>query len=514
MIRLSLHKCGQTGIFGEVYTSADMGGSKMQQQHALTGGPMPQIVTHHSPLITFLCNARLQTWGLWFLAVLAVSEGCWTVFFRDNDFLWHRHHGQHFLEGRPHGAHYLPARGFMDIPLAIGPYRLTRAVVYCLAIALLLACYRLWNDMAARSAPPSMPAVRAAGMLTVLLLLPYVFRDLDECGLQIILMFFLTMAGWLLSRGKGVWAGFWLGTAACYKATPLLFLPFLLWKSQWRSAAAMAGCFLLWCAAPSLYSGWEHNLQAHKDWLAGMHQQHPTQQAYPSLPGGGDLKWNNMSLLAGIARYLETYPSDHPLFKDDPILDHPCFFQFGNLAPAAATLTMFGILGILGLWFAWKTRRNWCRLRLGENGDGSARRQSLSGAFEGEWAAVCALCALLSPLCWKQHMVLILPCMFLVLRNVFNTAGAYGRRLTLIGICSALMCLLPGPDILGGNFSAVLHSYKLHTLGSTILMIWAVFLSDKQERLTGSSGTDTSVCPIRAAFGSLPAADGALPRAA
>ena len=413
-------------------------------------------------------NPRFQKWALGILATLAVLEGFWTVFFRDNDFLWHRHHAEYFLEGRPHGDHYLPARGFMDIPLAVAPYRLTRAVAYIVAVLMLLGCYRLWNDMAARTAPTSVPVVRSAGMLTIFLLLPYVMRDLDECGLQIVLMFFITVAGWALSRGKSLQVGFWLGTAACYKATPLLFLPFLLWKRQWRAAAWMGVFSLLWCAAPSLYSGWEENLQSHKNWLAGMRKSQPTQQAYPSLPDGGDMKLNNMSLLAGIARYLETYPKDHPLFVNDKCLENPLFFQFGNLPPDSARYTMYGILASLGSWFAWKTRRLW--------GVNYAQPQAIHGAFVGEWAAVCALCALLSPLCWKQHMILILPCMFLAIRSKLNAKGPFGGRMSPIWACSALMCLFPGPDIFGGSFSAVLHSYKLHTLGATILMVRALFL--------------------------------------
>ena len=421
-------------------------------------------------------SPRLQKWALAILCALAVFEGFWTVFFRDNDFLWHRHHAQYFLKGLNHGDHYLPARGFMNIPLAIGPYYLTRAVVYCLAIVMLLACYRLWSRMAEQSVPAATPVVRAAGMLTVLLLLPYLIRDLDECGLQIILLFFLTMAAWALTRGQSLQAGAWLGTAACYKVTPMLFLPFLLWKRQWRAAASMGVFFLLWCAAPALYTGWEQNVVAHKNWLAGMQQKKPTDQAYPSLPNGADLKWNNMSLLAGIARYLETYPSDHPLFKEDPIFDNPGFWQFGNLGPDAARRTMFGMLAALGLWFAWKTRRPWS---VGQPGEAGPR------AFAGEWAAVCLLCALLSPLCWKQHVVLILPCMFLVVRSVISTSGPTGWRMTIVWCCSGLLCLFPGPNILGGEVSAVLHSYKLHTLGATILLVWSLFLD--QSRSAGSA---------------------------
>src|ERR1700677_1514805 len=111
---------------------------------------------------------RFRSWGLCFLAALALFEGVWTVFCRDNDFLWHRHHAEYFLQGRPNGQHYLPARGFMDIPLAIAPYQLTRAVVYCLAIAMLLVCYRIWSNLAAQASPVAADSACPAAILTVL----------------------------------------------------------------------------------------------------------------------------------------------------------------------------------------------------------------------------------------------------------------------------------------------------------------------------------------------------------
>jgi hypothetical protein len=163
------------------------------------------------------------------------------------------------------------------------------------------------------------------------------------------------------------------------------------------------------------------------------------------------------------------------------------FFQFGNLSSDAAYFALNGILVLLGLWFAWKTHRPWQRGAVGD------------GAFAGEWAAVCLLCALLSPLCWKQHVVLILPCMFLVVRNVIGTSRLASRGAALVCCCGALLCLFPGPDILGGNVSAMLHSYKLHTLGATIVMIWALFLPHGRAGSSRGSLPAGSDTPARAA---------------
>jgi hypothetical protein len=436
---------------------------------------------------------KAQAWALWLLAGIALVQGYIGILSRDNDFLWHRDHGRLYLDGATGRDHYLPARFFMDIPLAVFEYRATRAVVFAIALVLLLVCYRLWNAMAALQAPASVAAVRVAGIMTVLLMLPYVLRDLDECGLQLILLFFLSMAGWALCRGRALQAGFWLGTAACYKAAPILFLPFLLWKRQWRAAGWMGVFFLLWCAVPSLYSGWDKNVLDHQNWWAEVVHLKSARQAYPSLLEREPQQIINMSLMAGIARYVETYPPGHPLYAD-----HPWFLQFGNLSGPAAYNVVNGVLAVLALAFAWKTRRGWDASAglTGVDGQGAGG----SGAFTGEWAAVCTLCALLSPLCWMQHMVVALPSAFLVLRSIVNSPPPRRWRMAAVWSCGALMWVFAVPNIgLDGEFTAMVISYKVHTLACALLTCWALCLRQGVGAVAVRTLPDESAVVSRAA---------------
>jgi Glycosyltransferase family 87 len=410
---------------------------------------------------------KVQAWAVWLLAGIAVVQGYISVFNRDNDFLWHREHGRLYLAGESGRDHYLPARFFMNIPLALFEYRATRAVVVALALVLLLISYRLWSAMAAQQTPASATAVRAAGIMTAFMLLPYILRDFDDCGLQIILLFLLSIGGWALSRGRTVQAGFWLATAACYKATPILFLPFLLWKRQWRAVGWMAVFFVLWCAVPSLQRGWDQNVLDHQNWWAEVVHLKSARQAYPSLLEREPPLITNMSLMAGIARYLETYPPGHTLYAD-----HPWFVQFGNLSGPAAYNLLNGILAVMALAFAWKTWRAWDAPATGLAGGAGP---GLGSAFTGEWAAVCTLCALLSPLCWMQHVVVALPCAFLVLRSIVTSQEPRRWRMAAIWTCGVLMCVFAVPNIgLDGEFTAMVISYKVHTLACVVLTCWAL----------------------------------------
>src|ERR1700740_1173753 len=74
------------------------------------------------------------------LVAIAIGEGVAAICLRDNDFEWHRNQGSNFLEGKLYRDHYLPARSFMDVCLALAPYRLTRAAFYLLSLGLLMVC--------------------------------------------------------------------------------------------------------------------------------------------------------------------------------------------------------------------------------------------------------------------------------------------------------------------------------------------------------------------------------------
>ena len=231
----------------------------------------------------------------------------------------------------------------------------------------------------------------------------YLIRDLDDCGLQIFLLFFLTSAMSNLAAGNHARVGFWLATATTYKATPIIFLPYLVWKRQWRAAAWMAVFIGAWACAPMPFVGVEKTVQCHQQWLAHIQRVAEHRKAYPDQliePQRTD----NLSLMALFARCVETYPPGHLLY-----VDHPLFLQPGNLAPEQAYVAVQGMLLSLGALLAWRFRR-------------SFQSSAATTGLTAEWAAVSLLVAIVSPLCWKQHLVLGLPALFLIVRATLAMA--------------------------------------------------------------------------------------------
>jgi hypothetical protein len=393
------------------------------------------------------------------LAVVVCAEGAVAILCRDNDFLWHRWVGEAFRNGVPYGEglnySYPVGRSLMDAVLAVGPYRLTRAVSFGLALLALYACYRTWRRLAGDALFAPDDVSRKAALVTGLVFLPYLLRDLDECGLQLFLLFFLTTAASAVVAGRHVRAGFWLGTAITYKATPVLFVPFLLWKRQWRAAGWAVGFTALWAAALVPFVGLEKTVQAHRNWLTHFQRLRANRQAYPD-PLVEPQRVENLALPALLARNLETYPPGHPLY-----LEHPLFFQPGEMSPESAFQAVRGIVLVLALLLARRFRRPW-----GE--------PALAGRLAPEWATVCALCALVSPMCWTQHLVLALPALFLVARATLAARPVRRWRLAALAALGVVICLTKD-GIVGREMAAVLLSYKVDTLA--VLTVLGLLLS-------------------------------------
>ncbi len=264
------------------------------------------------------------------LATLCVLvEGYLSVFVRGSDFDWHLALGRFFLEGDPfRQSHdwYPVGRTMMDAGLALLNLYVARGLVFVSSVALLVWTLEMWCRMANRRIEVSRPVAFAASAFTVALLSAYVLRDLNECGLQLVLLFFLTAAVYALHRGRAAATGFWLALAVTYKTTPIIFLPFLIWKRRLRAAAWTALFAVLLNLAPAFYLGWDMTLRCNQKWFARIYAS--SQLNDPSQNTIEEAKHHNQGLQASLARLVQTHPAGHPLHLEDPR-----FFQFGSLEP-------------------------------------------------------------------------------------------------------------------------------------------------------------------------------------
>jgi hypothetical protein len=416
-------------------------------------GSAPHGALLRDCLVRISRSAKHWTWALAVctLAVLAAAEFYSCVCCCNNDFLWHREFGITFLCDEVYhdfGHHYLPARAMIDAGTAWLPYRVDRAIWFLATCAGLSWCVRFWSRVGMSAAH----RWRMAAFVAVAATGCYIHRDLRECGLQLFLLILLTIALSALMRGRPTLTGMSLGLAAVYKVTPLIFLPYLIWKRQWRAAGWMAasGCFF--CLLPAMFLGWQRNLELHGKWLA--FASHTLAADDPSENGVEPPSPRNQSLPLLMARLVQHYPAGHRLHGDGRRL-----LQLASLEPAAAKRVVSVVMLSLAVALAWRFRKGI---------DVDCGDQDIAA----EWGAMCILVALLSPLCWLQHLVLVIPAALLIAQRA--AAGRAQPWQWAAASLAAGLILLVHRDLLGSAMCDLLSSLAPHTVASLLLGLAAL----------------------------------------
>ncbi len=427
---------------------------------------------------------------VWIIAaVILVGSFINGVLKKDNDYENHYRLGQAFIAGKPYMIpdakpfcpHYAPGRLVLNVAFAVLPYRLSRAVWWAVSIAVLVASFLLWDRMAPRREAVTPRASFAAAAFSLALVLRWLLRDMDDCGQQLLLLGILTAAGWAAFNQRPLATGALLALAATYKVTPVLFLPLLLYKRRWREATWMVAFILgLNLFAPALRLGVPLTWQANRLFLSKSAEVMQAIREDPSANGVEDPKHTNKNLRLAIARYLQTYPPEHPLFIPDlrdiapdgtsipNARPHPLFAQFLDLPARTAGTITTAILLTIALVLAVRYRRPW-------------RGPQFQEDFPAEWASVTALCALMSPLCWGQHLVLFIPAVYLSIRAGFQY---HSRGRAIVLWIAALLIVAPQRELIGRDLWWVVQSYKLETVAAVIIIALVLNLPrDRASRL-------------------------------
>jgi|ERR1700688_3729410 len=421
-------------------------------------------------------------------ALLVLVKFVHSVFLKENDFEWHLAIGHLVLKATHYADSaafnsiafwYPPGRLLIDEALSLLPRLAARSIIYCAAIGSLFIIRRIWRELAEKLEPASPGIEFASAALAFFLFANWVVRDFDECGLQILLLFFLSMAGRSLYRGARIQTGAWLGLAITFKLMPAIFIPLLIWKRRFFEASATI-CFVIAfnVVAPGLV--WGPNLTREV-----IIQHIKTLQTVASLedPSENAIEppsHRSHSLKLAIARYLQTYPPGHPLFIDldydkgtctqraIPLTNmsscqrHPLFIQFLDLPKATAKLIVTAIIFMIGLVLAWHMRRRWLLAQ-------TKNQYESFSSFAPEWAVACVFTALLSPLNWDQHLTLVLPCGYLVIRDVLMRADHLRLRCAALGFIFVCVWILHR-DPLSDLHAEIAMSYHFEILAVLILV--------------------------------------------
>jgi hypothetical protein len=216
---------------------------------------------------------------------------------------------------------------------------------------------------------------------------------------QVALAMTLACLGWAACRraGRNFTGGLLLAAACVLKLAPVVLLPYLVLRRDWRGLAGVAvgGVFVL--LLPSPWVGFEGTVQIHRAWLDHLSA---TQVPFFNYRPG------NQGLMGLLARL--------PWFSNGGFL-----YSSENLAALVKVfpLVVAGLGALLYAGIAWRT----LRAPAAENPDAAARREN------GDVALLLIFLTLANPCAWRCNFAaFLLPCMMLA-SHVYRRAPAAGH---------------------------------------------------------------------------------------
>jgi alpha-1,2-mannosyltransferase len=394
------------------------------------------------------------------------------------DFDVHREFGRRFLSGEPlydDGLcyNYMPISALFHAPLALVPAPLAALARYAAALVCLGFTLRWLQKMA----PKQARSIPAAIVLTLVLASHYLFRDLEDAGSHLLFLAMLVggvYAAWL---GRHALAGISLGLAIALKMTPGLFLPFLAWRRQWRLLGWTAAATCFWIALPAVRMGpaswWDHQRQWNEAVVQtlrnGAHPEHE----------GNDLRVQNQSLRLAFLHALTDYPPGHPLRAESgphlALLDLP---------PATARLlAAAGLLAVLAL-FCLNAR--------------GAYRELSDSAWVLDAAGLMLLMLLFSPVTWVQHLVWVVPAVYLAVSADWRRRH-WGKAAYFLLPLFAVGALALNREVVGKEPYYWLLAHHLHALCLVILLALTAWLRRSVGAEQRESTVETRPANLRAA---------------
>ena len=378
--------------------------------------------------------------------------------FRDIDI--HREIGRRFLSGEYLYANdycyaYVPTAGLYFAPLTLMGRNESLALRYLVAIGCLAVTVFLFHRMVYGTDESKGRSHLLARWGAVVFTLQFLIADLDDGGPHLILLAILTCGIFAIWVGRE-WVGAVLfGLGIALKITPALFVLLFLWKRQWRVAFYTVLAAIFWIVLPAVHMGptswWEHQTEWTRNAaLSLLDQQMEGRQE-------NEQQKANLSLRHTLMRYLVTYPESHRLRQIDP-----SYKPVLDLPPRAATMIVLSVtLGLLGL-FAWSSRDSF--------------QGSRDTAWPRECAGVMILALLLSPITWNQHLVWLMPAVFIVVSAVRTKDRFSYAGYVMLGVYVLFTTVL-SHESLGRVRWEALKSY--HPLGIAMLILFGLLLKSK-----------------------------------
>ncbi len=271
---------------------------------------------------------------------------------------------------------------------------------------------------------PEQPFPPWAKALAVLLSLRPILGDLMHGNVNLLILFLVIAALYAYHRGRDLLCGTTLALAIACKVTPALFLPYFVWKQQWKVLAGCGvGLFLFFWLVPGLFLGFGENEKLLASWTE--------QMVKPYLVSGKVFysEYPNQSL-PGLVLRLATPSASMSHYADGKDYVPDEFHNLLSLDPHWAGWIVRGCMLVFAALIVWS-----CRTPTLPRG---------GWRLPAEFSLVLLGMLLFSERTWKHHCVVLL--------------------LPFCVLCYHLAVCRPGPR---------LRSYLVGTLASVVLLMTA-----------------------------------------
>ncbi|HEX4147889.1 MAG TPA: glycosyltransferase family 87 protein, partial [Pirellulales bacterium] len=301
----------------------------------------------------------------------------------------------HVVDACPYA--YPPLMAMLTIPLARLPLGVAIVAWYAISISALAAALGFaWRLSGGPTALWTRPLALVAG-LALWLSSRFIIGPLETRQFDTVIAALLMAGCWRLARGSQSSGGILLGLAAAMKCTPLLLVPYLVWRRWYRAAVLVAVTAVAANVLPDVcfpqqsgrwyLADWKHHFLDVSQrvppgtWFSGLSQNQSLAGMFQRLFRYG-LPLSTEAIAAG------KLPADRvPLLR-------------------ACVYGAIGLLGAITIFFAARKRPKRDR-----RGPATARRDDeFLPRFAAEISAVFALMLLASPMTSRGHyLVLVLP---------------------------------------------------------------------------------------------------------
>ena len=356
--------------------------------------------------------------------------------------LWH---GQ-MLQSCDLGFTYPPLFAFLMLPFAPMPLWLRDLVWYLVTVGATIGSFKLAETIARNAVAVPLNAVELGWMrfLGLLLSSKLILAVFENQAYDALVLLVLLAGLAALSTGRGLWAGAGLALAAALKATPVIFLSYLLWRRHFVAAAAFVVIFLGASLLPDMFftpAGSAHGYFV--SWLREV--------------AGAPFGVNPGSIHN--AFWVGTNIMNHSLHGAVSLrIDETTQHALNHAVLYAVDAAFIIVVGTLIV---------------------SSPPGRASIAFDGSLLLISML--MLSPMTSRSHYIaMLLPYLTLLTLNFHDTRARMLGRVVL-GLSFALVTL-SGNDVVGETVTVWAYSHSFIVLGTLVLLIYFAALAIERYR--------------------------------